>query len=603
MKSSRNRRPLAVTAGLACALGIAAALTGVPVVSLAEGSAQAAALASETPVSEGHWLVTGEYTGGVLQRYWINPDGSIARGKLLHVVEGTSDYYAYATPDGPVVRGRWVDPSTGYIYFANNDGRLESAGWVVTGAYTNGALQRYWIDEDVHAAIPGYSSDGWDHYTMDEGYVARGAWTDPSTGYVYLANNDGLLAGTGWVVADSYGHGLQRYWVDPDSHACEPGFSDEGWAHYTTDAGYVLRGSVRTEHGLLIANNDGLLAEGVCSEGFSTTSALNGRETLYYFKRVNGHLYAQTGFFEASGAWRYAGDDGSVLRGKLSTSNGVLLADGSGRLADSLAQSEGMLVTDAFDGVLQRYYLVRAEDGHLYARTGLFEFDGDLYFGLSDQGYLARNCTITAEGGRYEADNDAKLTLVHAIAQRVPDATIGTVTWGNDHDYLNALVRLAEREGSKTDWFVTFDNELFRVVVLHRGDGGWQVEKTWNCVGATATYSGKWEVLHKRESNWYSETYDWFQNGNGPNAWSTDYIWGIRSEWSQNHERWVDSPYGSGYEDCAAIHGTGWAADHAPGKGNRGCCGLLNANAKWVYDNVDIGSTVYEFEYSQVNFF
>ena len=129
MKSSRNRRPLAVTAGLACALGIAAALTGVPVVSLAEGSAQAAALASETPVSEGHWLVTGEYTGGVLQRYWINPDGSIARGKLLHVVEGTSDYYAYATPDGPVVRGRWVDPSTGYIYFANNDGRLDGRAW------------------------------------------------------------------------------------------------------------------------------------------------------------------------------------------------------------------------------------------------------------------------------------------------------------------------------------------------------------------------------------------------------------------------------------------------------------------------------------------
>ena len=33
-------------------------------------------------------------------------------------------------------------------------------------------------------------------------------------------------------------------------------------AHYTTDAGDVLRGSVRTEHGLLIANNDGLRAEG-----------------------------------------------------------------------------------------------------------------------------------------------------------------------------------------------------------------------------------------------------------------------------------------------------------------------------------------------------
>ena len=603
MKSSRNRRPLAVTTGLACAIGIAAALTGAPVVSLAEGSAQAATLTSETPVSEGHWLVTGEYTGGVLQRYWINPDGSIAKGRLLHVVEGASDYYAYATPDGPVVRGRWVDRSTGYIYFANNDGRLENAGWVVTGAYTNGALQRYWIDEDVHAAIPGYSSDGWDHYTMDEGYVARGVWTDPSNGFIYLADNDGLLAGTGWVVTDSYGHGFQRYWVDPESHACEPGFSDEGWAHYTTDGGYVLRGSLGTDDGVLLANNDGLLADDLCSEGFVTTSEFAGSEELYYFRSVDGHLYAQRDFFEAADAHYYADGEGRVLRGKLTTDNGVLLASSDGRLAESLSQAEGMLVTDAFDGGLQRYYLVRAEDGHLYARTGLFEHEGSLYYGLAGDGYLARNCTITAEGGVYEADNDAKLTLVRTITERTIDATLGTVSWTGDHEYLDAIIKLAEREGSKTDWFLTFDNELLRVVVLHRSGDSWKVEKTWNCVGATTTYSGRWEVLHKRESNWYSETYDWFQNGNGPNAWSTDYIWGIRSEWSQNHERWVDSPYGSGYEDCAAFHSNLSSPDTAPHWGNRGCCGLLKDNAKWVYDNIDIGSTVYEFDYSKADFF
>lgn len=189
------------------------------------------------------------------------------------------------------------------------------------------------------------------------------------------------------------------------------------------------------------------------------------------------------------------------------------------------------------------------------------------------------------------------------FTNRRPDATLGTVTWTGDSEYLNGLIRLANREGSATDWFISFDNELMRTVVLRRSGGSWQIVKTWNCVGAINTYSGKWSVLHKRESNWYSETFDWFQGGNGPNAWSTDYIWGIRPTWSQNHERWVDSPYGSGYEDCAAIHATGYTANMAPEKANRGCCGLLNANAKWVYDNIPIGTTVYEFEYSRANFF
>lgn len=189
------------------------------------------------------------------------------------------------------------------------------------------------------------------------------------------------------------------------------------------------------------------------------------------------------------------------------------------------------------------------------------------------------------------------------FTNRRPDATLGTVTWTGDSEYLNGLIRLANREGSATDWFVTFDNELLRTVVLHRSGGSWRIVKTWNCIGAINTYSGKWSVLHKRESNWYSETYDWFQGGNGPNAWSTDYIWGIRPTWSQNHERWVDSPYGSGYEDCAAIHATSASPSASPEKTNRGCCGLLNANAKWVYDNIPIGSTVYEFEYSRANFF
>lgn len=222
--------------------------------------------------------------------------------------------------------------------------------------------------------------------------------------------------------------------------------------------------------------------------------------------------------------------------------------------------------------------------------------------GGSSSGSQGGGPTVTP-GTTAPMDDPTKYPGGSDTVNRRPDRVLGTVTWSNDAGYIDGMITLANRYGSNTDWFLTFDNQLLRFVALQRSGTTWRAVKTWNCIGAKATYSGKWQILHKRESNWYSESYDWFQNGNGPNAWSTDYIWGIRPNWSKNHERWVDTPFGSGYEDCAAIHGAGLDANRALDKSNRGCCGLLNANAKWVYDNIPIGSTIYEFEFGRVGLF
>lgn len=90
------------------------------------------------------------------------------------------------------MRGKWTDPSTGYVYLANNDGKLEDPGWVVTSEY-DGGLQRYWIDAKTHSAIPGYSSEGWPHVTLREGYVLRGETT--FNGVKYSTDNDGRVTG------------------------------------------------------------------------------------------------------------------------------------------------------------------------------------------------------------------------------------------------------------------------------------------------------------------------------------------------------------------------------------------------------------------------
>ena len=240
----------------------------------------------------------------------------------------------YTTPSGYVVRGKYTDPSTGYVYLADNDGRLAGPGWAI-GAYVDG-LQRYWVDATAHACVPGYSADGWAHYTTPSGYVVRGKYTDPSTGYVYLADNDGRLAGPGWAIG-AYVDGLQRYWVDATAHACVPGYSADGWAHYTLASGYVLRGAARYDSdGVLVADNDGRLAECYSSGGWLVTAAFSGSLERYRIDDCcGGILGAHVGAFEVGGSLYY----GNPSTGYVTRNTNILLdgtfyhADNDGRLS------------------------------------------------------------------------------------------------------------------------------------------------------------------------------------------------------------------------------------------------------------------------------
>lgn len=221
------------------------------------------------------------------------------------------DHYTVAA--GYVLRGALSQGNL--VYLANNDGLLAHAGWVVSDAYGQG-LQRYWIDGAKRAAVKGYSTEGWAHWTTSQGFVARGAYRD-SNGKVYLANNDGLLSGSGWVVSKAYGQGLQRYWVDASSHACAKGFFKiDGKWYYGRGEGYVLRGKMRVGNGMLLADNDGLLVENSAKEGWLVTSAYDGHLERYRIDySCSGHLGAHLGKFSLDGKSYYGRyDQGYVVR-------------------------------------------------------------------------------------------------------------------------------------------------------------------------------------------------------------------------------------------------------------------------------------------------
>ena len=161
-----------------------------------------------------------------LQRYWFDSAGRLVVGSLADVGGGE---WAYARPEGFVVRGKYV-AADGSVYLADNDGRLERAGWVVTDSY-DGGMQRYWVDASTHAAATGFfEAEGSSYYGLPgQGLVLRGVRSYGDS-WVLLADNDGRLSSSeGWLTTGLYtSGGLQRYYIaniEGDFYGAKPGSS------------------------------------------------------------------------------------------------------------------------------------------------------------------------------------------------------------------------------------------------------------------------------------------------------------------------------------------------------------------------------------------
>jgi GH25 family lysozyme M1 (1,4-beta-N-acetylmuramidase) len=337
------------------------------------------------------WVVNSTFKTYGLQRYWLDTTTkALASSELVKASE--AGYWAYATRYGYVVRGRYTEG--GVTYLADNDGRLESPGWHVSSAYGQG-LQRYYVDSTKHGCTDGYSTAGWAHYTTPAGYVLRGHLTSGTV--TYLADNDGRLATSeGWLVSSSYGQGLQRYYVTAAKHGCVTGYSTAGWAHYTTPAGYVLRGHLTSGTVTYLADNDGRLAT---SEGWLVSSAYGqGLQRYYVTAAKHGCV---TGYSTAGWA-HYTTPAGYVLRGA------ATCADGARRIADNdgRVQASGWLVTSAFGQGLQRYWL---SGGSVAASRLVSPSEGAGYWAYATSaGYVLRG-HLTSGTVTYLADNDGRL--------------------------------------------------------------------------------------------------------------------------------------------------------------------------------------------------
>ncbi|MBX9035476.1 C40 family peptidase, partial [Gordonibacter massiliensis (ex Traore et al. 2017)] len=230
---------------------------------------------------------------------------------------------------------------------------------------------------------------------------------------------------------------------------CSGYFSVDGANYFGLGGqGYVLRGKASWGSVVLLADNDGKM---VSSSGWLVTKVYDSDLQRYWIIQIPnqvGYFGAQVGYFTAVFEGEpnsFYGQEGQgyVVRGKMPYGNGVLLADNDGRLA----VTTGWLVTDRYDGRLERYYLDFSCFGHIGAHVGMIDAAGQKYYGLPDVGYVMRNATSPVDGYWYDANNDGALSLVSTRAIRLGN---GTYLWidasgrENRQDAINRLMAAAD---------------------------------------------------------------------------------------------------------------------------------------------------------------
>ena len=537
------------------------------------------------------WVVTGDFTGGALQRYWAESDGHFATSRLIKPTDGDGAYWAYATGNNWVARGIYVSGS-GNIYLGDNDGLLAlgKTGWIVTGAYTNGALQRYYIDQSAHAAKPGYSEEGYAHVTSAQyGYVIRGGMTD--NGKKYYADNDGLVATSRWVVTGDFtGGALQRYWAQADgsfatSRLITPSDGDGAYYAYATGNSWVARMAYNSNNiYVYVANNDGWLADG--KTGWVVSGSYGQGVQRYYIDPTK--RCAVVGYFEIAdengntGVY-YTTTNGYVLRGKVDNGSYVLVADNDGKLEANRATGSGWTVTDKYDGSLQRYYFQLAytapSGAKIYgARTGLFTVDGSRYYGIPGVGYVLRNtyALVGTNKDLFYADNDGK----EKAATSGWLGTAGVSAWTRYRDTY-----------SPTQYLLLIDNVACKVFVMQGAAGAWTPLYAWDAGVGSPDLA----------ADGIGSPRGYYSIGNTDSSFI--YSRGGEDSYRIPYDGTDDLRYFTGFVLDCGFHSTvgaegGYSDPSQVGKKiSHGCIRLLEENAKWIYYNCPVGTRVVSFDW------
>lgn len=548
---------------------------------------------------DGSWFYSdfsGELQSGWLflggSWYWLDP--STHRMTLgVTQVNGTNYYF---DTSGAMIIG-WAEDN-GSWYYANADGTLQT-GWL----NLNGTW--YWFDLLTAKMQVGWVKiDNKGYFFHDSGAMALNEFVYDGDDLYWLGPSGCSLAGKVDTKAGAF-----YFEKDPDElgrfAAINGIFQNDDGKLYYTDGGGIVRGQW-VEYGASRRLWTNSSTGEICAD-----YELASDDALYY---SNGDSVSSNSWVDLGDDWFFVGADGKLTRDGFVEVDGLLYClDSAGLMTTGWQLIDGnwlyfkiasggplgSAVVDDWQWIGNYWYHF---DENGYMQTGWLELDGNSYYlATSDfvgypEGACLVGCRRVVDGMLCTFGDNGELLKKEEVTDdpfenRLRDSSLSDVSWFDDSVYLNAVISKANELSSSTNWFIAWDNELCRVVVLKWDTESrcWAVDKCWNCNGAYGPMSniqGAHRIVHKKICNWADEFF-----GQGCNDWSSCFVEAYASSDSSGTLRWVE---GKGYEDCAALHATG---ETTTGWVNRGCCGLLWENAKYVYDSIDVGSTVYVFKY------
>lgn len=552
------------------------------------------------------WFNSGESwfysdSGGALQSgwlllgdswYWLDPQSHCMATGVADVM-GTKYYFGSS---GAMAIG-WVE-GNGAWYFANSGGDLQ-LGWL----QLNGAW--YWFDQSTAQMQVGWAKISEKGYFFhDSGVMALNEFVYEGDDLYWVGPDGDSLAGKVETNAGNF-----YFSKDPDQlgrFAAATGFfqNDDGKLYYTDGGGIVKASWVPYGETRMVWTESSTGA-------VHTEYELGLDDALFY---SSGACVSSNSWVEINNDWFFIGPDGKISRDGIVEIGGLQYYLGSSGLMKTGWQfidggwhyfrtvSGGPLGSAVVDGWqwIGNYWYRFDENGVM--QTGWIESSGKTYY-LAIAGFAGypegaclvgcrrvvdgKLCTFGDEGELLKAEDVSD----DSFASRSRDSLLSNVSWYDDSVYLSAVISKANEISSTTNWFIAWDNELCRVVVL-KWDAkthSWAVDQCWNCNGAYGPMSniqGAHCIAHKQICNWADRYF-----GQGYNDWSSCFVEAYANSDSTGTLRWID---GKGYEDCAAFHAT---SENETGWVNRGCCGLLWDNAKYVYDNIDVNTSVYVFKY------
>ncbi len=411
--------------------------------------------------------------------------------------------------------------------------------------------------------------------TRERDLLVKAGWNDEKIAWNASNQETRKIQGF-WKISSAWGS-LERYWVGSDANIARSRIvtpeEGAGYYAYARSDGRILRGKAKVGSQVLLSNNDGRLTT---QTSWLITKAYDGGDQRYYLAKDKGagYSYAKTGFFQAAleGTkallWFFGHpSQGYMVRGAYSTDKGMLVSDyATGALAENY-EKPGMVVSKRYNGDLQRYYLYKANNNHLYARVGKFRVGSSDYYGREDGGYLVRGYYINPKGKIFYGDNEGRLS-------KVPLSAAGMRAWRRIANYASA-----------TRYILVVDSDACKTFVFEGSAGRWVPKFEWLAGVGKTIYNNGNGTPKSEHYTLGGDNASYNSSGNG--------------EWRRYYYEKDGLYYFSGFVLDCGFHSTlfdGTSPESQVGRRiSHGCVRLLTANAKWIYDNCQFGTRVVSY--------